>query len=144
MSERAEWAQDTKPTRHHEVIAEGETREMLLRDTSRVFHDLMDGAMLVNAYKYGDVAQAYPDRVDAVQSMERRIEKYKQDGNVRWLVDAANFAMIEFTHPRHEKAHLGEDRSIGRVVPGVGETTERSNYELTAPVIAQKYSRGGD
>lgn len=144
MSERAEWAKNNSAPRFHAVTAEGDTLAMLARDTSRTFHDLMDSVMLVNGHKYGDIAEAYPDRVDAIASLKGRLERYEKDGNVRWLVDVANFAMIEFTHPRHERAHLGEDLSIGRVVPGVGESTERSNHELTAPVVALKYSRGGD
>lgn len=146
MNERAGWAKDDgRVPRYHAVTAEGDTLGMLLRDTSRTFHDLMDAVMLVNGHKYGDIAAAYPDRVDAIASLKGRLERYEKDGNVRWLVDVANFAMIEFTHPRHEKAHLGEDLSIGRVVPGVGETTERSNEAINAPPVAQRFaSRAGD
>jgi hypothetical protein len=66
----------------------------------------MADRMATSYYKYGKVALAYPKKVDAISSLEKRLEKYKEDGNTEWLMDLANFAMIEFMHPKHEKAHF--------------------------------------
>jgi hypothetical protein len=72
--------------------------------------------MAVSFHKYGPVAQAYPDLVDAVACLRDRLAHYDQDGNTEHLVDVANFAMIEFMHPRHEKAHYaGTDAELGRI-----------------------------
>lgn len=144
-SERAAWAKDLDAPRYHMIVApNSDVDARLRRDSCRAFHDMMDGAVLVNGYKYGDVHDAYPDRVDAIASLENRLAKYKEDGNVRWLADIANFAMFEFMLPRREGAHLGADESIGRVVPGVSEFTERSNENLNAPVAALRNARSGD
>jgi hypothetical protein len=78
----------------------------------------MRAAMLVSAYKYGEVSEAYPERVNAIESLGLRLAKYAETGNVEYLVDVANFAMIEFMHPRHAKAHFkatDADGSPGRV-----------------------------
>lgn len=147
MSNRAEWATDLDWSHFRWLIPTGDVELTpdgpLLRDNSLTFHNMMVAAMVQNGFKYGDIAKAYPDRVDALGSANERLLKYDKDGNVRWLVDAANFIMCEFIHPRHPDAHLGEDRSIGRVVPGVSDFTEKSNHELTAPAIAFRM-RDGD
>ena len=95
------------------------TVSLLTSNTSRRFHDLMDAAMLVSAFKYGEVSEAYPERVNAIESLHLRLKKYAETGNVEYLVDAANFAMIEFMHPAHQRAHYvatDADGSPGRVL----------------------------
>ncbi len=62
--------------------------------------------MAMSFFKYGRVADAYPKKVDAIASLERRLAMYKQTGNGDWLMDVANFAMIEFMHPRHPDFHF--------------------------------------
>jgi hypothetical protein len=84
----------------------------------------MDAAMLTSFYKYGPVADAYPERVNALESMAHRLklysegernphfgvegepEFYVEPGNVEYLADAANFAMIEFMFPSNPLAHF--------------------------------------
>ena len=89
-------------------------------ENSFLFHQGMVNRMGVSFYKYGAVAEAYPERVDALRSLITRLEKYAGDvnlikeggtglggdGNTEWLLDVANFAMIEFMRPRHPKAHF--------------------------------------
>src|SRR5262245_26644712 len=65
----------------------------------------MADRMAVSYAKYGAVADAYPKRVDAIASLRKRLDKYEQTGNTEWLMDVANFAMIEFQHPKHPNAH---------------------------------------
>lgn len=77
--------------------------------------------MGVSHAKYGRVAEAYPSRVDAIKSLKDRLRKYAADGNTEWLMDVANFAMIEFMHPKHKKAHFrptDAKESPGRVWNG--------------------------
>lgn len=143
MSERAEWAKERvvvlpEPSWGRPI----ETQELLRRDTCRRFHDLMDNAMLISAMKYGPVENAYPDKVRAVAitaaegkkydaSLEQRLRLYRETGNVEYLVDVANFAMIEFMHPRHPKAHYKHegDGSIGRST--IAGLNQMNNKDLT-------------
>lgn len=37
--------------------------------------------------------------MDAIKNIELRLQKYKDTGNTEFLVDIANFAMLEFMHP---------------------------------------------
>jgi hypothetical protein len=114
-------------------------------------HDRMD----VSYCKYGAVAEAYPARVDAIASLKKRLERYEQDGNTEWLMDVANFAMIEFMHPRHPNAHFDAtdaDRSPGRVWNSGSETdaantTSRENQRRGGSdrtTAGGFYSREGD
>lgn len=56
-------------------------------------------AMQVSYFKYGRVADAYPVRFNADSDVRTHMGKYRHTGNKHYLVDAANFAMIESTHP---------------------------------------------
>jgi hypothetical protein len=100
-------------------------------ENSSTFHQGMVNRMGVSFFKYGKVEDAYPNRVDAIRSLITRLEKYTGDlqlakeggcglggdGNTEWLMDVANFAMIEFMRPRHPGAHFkgtDSDASPGR------------------------------
>lgn len=66
--------------------------------------------MSVSYHKYGRVADAYPIRFEALADVRARAKSYRDTGNMCFLVDMANFAMIEAMHPAPErKAHWGEN-----------------------------------
>ena len=69
--------------------------------------------MSVSYHKYGPVAEGYPDRVDALESLQLRIERYLETKNTEFLIDAANFCMIKFMHPRLPGAHFEPTDSSG-------------------------------
>lgn len=92
----------------------------------------MADRMAMSYLKYGKVADAYPIHVDAIDSLTERLRKYRQTGNTEWLIDVANFAMIEFAHPAHDNAHYAptdSDQSPGRAV--THGSRQASNAELT-------------
>ncbi len=66
----------------------------------------MRNRMTVSFHKYGPIKEAYPHKISAIKSLRERLEKYEETGNTEWLVDAANFAMIEFMLPSHPEAHF--------------------------------------
>jgi hypothetical protein len=104
--------------------------EILKTEFSQVFAQKMSNAMLLSFYKYGAVAEAYPEKIDAIGSLMKRLRKYAETGNIEYLVDVANFSMIEFMHPRHPKAHYkAEDSSAspGRVSLLSGLKTHEDN-----------------
>jgi hypothetical protein len=59
----------------------------------------MMSAMMVSYHKYGRLADAYPVKFSAQDDVRARMAKYRATGNKHFLVDAANFAMIEAMHP---------------------------------------------
>jgi hypothetical protein len=97
------------------------------------FVNHMKNAMVVSFYKYGALREAYPHKVDAIASLKKRLDMYAETGNTEYLVDAANFAMIEFMAPRHTRAHfLGtdDDGSPGRVVARTQKLDKRDNSSI--------------
>jgi hypothetical protein len=95
------------------------------------FFEYMRNRMKVSFYKYGDIRDAYPHKVDALANMWERVKKYKETGNTEWLVDAANFLMIEFMLPSIPGAEFratDSNESPGRRVDG--EMTAKDNAEI--------------
>jgi hypothetical protein len=82
----------------------------------------MANRMAFSQEKYGDMADSYPHKVNAMANLKQRIEFYEKTGNIEWLLDAANFAIIEAVHPAHAKAHFRSTDSDES--PGL-----RTNYE---------------
>ncbi len=69
----------------------------------------MMAAMMVSFHKYGRVAEAYPLKFSAADDVRARMAKYRATGNKHFLVDAANFAMIEAIHPGRAAEWAGND-----------------------------------
>lgn len=134
---------------------------------SETFLQGMVNRMSMSFLKYGAVAEAYPRRVNAIESLFLRLIAYmgrekflvaaqaaantadrrhrRTEGNTEYLMDAANFAMIEFMHPRLEGAHFeatDSDGSTGRVrnsgIVDAERNTEDQKYR------ERLYSRSGD
>lgn len=102
---------------------------------SETFIQGMRDRMQVSYHKYGPVADAYPGKVSALESLQARLDKYMSTGNTEFLMDAANFAMIEFMLPSHPSAHFrptDSNESPGRAAYDTSfEATSKSNKELT-------------
>lgn len=100
-------------------------------EVSDIFMQGMYDRMAFSYFKYGPVAKGFPDKVDAIASLKDRLENYEKDGNAEWLMDIANFAMIEYMRPRHPKAHFhptDEDTTGRRTVEGT--QTTKGNLDL--------------
>ena len=100
---------------------------------SSEFVQLMRNRMDMSYCKYGPVSDAFPSKVNALESLLQRLDKYIETGNTEWLVDAANFAMIEFMLPSHPKAHFRATDSYespGRFSLDEG-ATDRANSQLS-------------
>jgi len=77
---------------------------------------MMANRMCMSEPKYGDIADTYPHKGDALQGLRDRLQKYEETGNTEWLLDVANMALIEHLHPAHPQAHFratGSEESPG-------------------------------
>src|ERR1039457_6540535 len=79
-------------------------KEVLETEFSEEFTQGMRDRMVVSYYKYGPIIDAYPNKVNAIESLKLRLDKYAETGNTEYLMDVGNFAMIEFILPKHKKA----------------------------------------
>lgn len=113
------------PDQDYEAIVKTEVSEDFVKG--------MRDRMVMSFYKYGPVKDAYPHKVNAISSLTDRLRKYAATGNTEFLMDAANFAMIEFMHPQHEAAFYkptDSDESPGRRALRTGLVDSRSNKEI--------------
>lgn len=74
-------------------------QEILKRDFSESFINKMRNAIEVSHYKYGFASKTYPELAQAYKCIEERLNLYKDTHNKDYLVDIANFAMLEFLYP---------------------------------------------
>lgn len=94
-----------------------ETREEILkRDFSEAFVNKMKNAIEMSHYKYGWASKTYPELAQAYKCISERLEAYIKTQNTEYLIDVANFAMLEFLYPAFENAHYtptDSDKSVG-------------------------------
>lgn len=122
------------------TITKDEALAVLKTQVSKTFLDGMIARMEMSFFKYGDVAEAYPEKIDAMASLEQRLKKYADTKNTEFLIDAANFCMIEFMFPRLPGAFFqatDSDQSPGRTTT-LGIETDRPN------VVKYDYNKEGD
>ena len=72
---------------------------ILQRDFSAEFVAKMKNAILTSHYKYGWMSKTYPELAQAYKCIRERLDLYEKTHNTEYLVDIANFAMIEYKHP---------------------------------------------
>ena len=107
--------------------------EVLTTEFSEAFVQGMRDRMVVSYFKYGPIADGFPHKVNAVTSLTDRLRKYAETGNTEFLIDAANFAMIEFMHPSHPNAFFegtDSDQSPGRRASRTGRVDHRGNADI--------------
>lgn len=78
--------------------------EILKRDFSEAFVTKMKNAIEMSHYKYGSPQKTYPELAQAYRCISERLEMYLKTKNKDYLIDIANFAMIEFMCPSFDDA----------------------------------------
>ena len=74
---------------------------------SEEFDRLRENRVKTSFHKYGTAKVNFGEGlVDALESTNLCVEKYKSTGNTEYLCDAANYLMFEFMYPQHEDAHF--------------------------------------
>lgn len=107
---------------------------------SVVFLQGMVNRMATSYHKYGHVKDNFPQLMDAEAALLDRLRKYQETGNTEWLLDVANYAMIEFMHPRHPEAHFRATdaaESPGRIMTD-GKRTKETKEAFFGPNYPSK------
>lgn len=82
-------------------------KEILEYQFSEDFVRKMKARVFVGYHRYGQSKQyAIENKYDILETIKKRLEKYRETGNKEHLVDAANFIMIEYMYPQHPDAHF--------------------------------------
>lgn len=72
-------------------------------DTTNEFIERMQNAIELSHYKYGWPSKTYPELAIAWKCAEQRIYKYRETHNLEYLVDVANFLMLEYMFPYNKE-----------------------------------------
>lgn len=81
-----------------------EIKKMNVDDT---FIEHMVNAMVMSAFKYGDVKPVC-GKV-AIEKMNKEIEMFMKDGNTEHMVNVANYAMLRYMFPQEGEMYKGTD-----------------------------------
>lgn len=75
--------------------------KILAAEYSKEFDEKRKRAMINSYYKYGEAKKNYGEYkcMQAVENARLRLQAYLDTGNTEYLVDAANFCMLEFMYP---------------------------------------------
>lgn len=90
--------------------------EIFKKDFSEAFIDKMKNAIEMSHYKYGWAKKTYPELAQAYKCIAERLEAYIKTHNKEYLIDVANFAMLEFLYPAFPDARYSpsdSDKSTG-------------------------------
>ena len=74
------------------------------RDFSEEFIVKMKNSIEMSYYKYGYSNKTYPELAQAHKCIKERLELYEKTHNMEYLIDIANFAMLEFLYPAFKDA----------------------------------------
>lgn len=87
------------------------------KEYSDRFDELRKNRVHTSMYKYGSAEINFGHKlVNALESVEMCVSKYKSTGNTEYLCDAANYLMFEFMYPQIEGAYFratGSSESAG-------------------------------
>lgn len=84
-----------------------EYEKVLSTEYSEKFDELRKNRMVVSHYKYGFIKESCEGKfIDTLETLKLRLQKYIDTKNTEFLVDVANFAMMEFMHPQLEGAYF--------------------------------------
>lgn len=103
------------------------------KEYSDYFDKLRQIRVETSFYKYGSAKINFGDKlVNALESHDLCIQKYKETGNTEYLCDAANYLMFEFMYPQKPGAYFratnsGESAGISGM--SIQEMREKYHYD---------------
>ena len=89
--------------------------ELAVSEWNPTFERMMRNRLIMGAFRYG----LFRDKLagkhgwDLVGYLKRKVADYEATGNLEFLVDAANMALLEFTAPTHPNAHISATDCTG-------------------------------
>lgn len=101
--------------------------------------------MAVSYFKYGPVTPEAIAKCDMRATTQLRFDRYHDDHNTEWLMDVANFAMIEFMCPSYADSHFRatEGAESPGVVAADGTITQKHARDLPARPVPEHEHLGG-
>ena len=110
-SDNAQYVNSTMEIEVTDLLEKNRERKEMICDIKKEYSDKFDelrkARVETSYYKYGPAAENFGQHyVDALGSMQKCIQKYKETGNTEYLCDAANYVMFEYMYPAIAGAHF--------------------------------------
>jgi hypothetical protein len=70
------------------------------------FEKLMRNRLVMGALRYGRLNSPGKPKYDLLKAIKARVDRYAETGNVEFLVDVANLALLEFEEGNHPNKHF--------------------------------------
>lgn len=104
------------------------------KEYSDKFDELRQNRVELSFYKYGTASDNFGMKlVNALESHDMCIEKYKKTGNTEYLCDAANYLMFEFMYPQKEGAYFkATDSKDSAGISGIAVNQLNDNKHFNA------------
>lgn len=80
--------------------------ELSKTETNELFFQLMRNRLIIGAFRYGLMKNKDKGAYDLLEALKRKLGNYIATGNLEYLVDAANYLLLEFTFPHVNNAHF--------------------------------------
>lgn len=104
--------------------------EILRRDFSDGFVNKMKNTIEMSHYKYGWASETYPRLAQCYKCIQQRLEYYEKTHNKDYLIDIANFAMLEFLYPSFSDSKYTPDESDSTIGLADGISYKQMMEEL--------------
>lgn len=86
--------------------------ELIATETNDTFMQLMRNRLVMGAFRYGRMKDKEKGEYKLLESLKRKLNMYQQTGNLEYLVDAANYLLLEFTYPHVDNPHFNATDDI--------------------------------
>lgn len=80
--------------------------ELARSEWSKDFENMMRYRLIMGAFRYGKMHEFGKAQYDRVGKIKSKVELYARTGNLEYLVDIANIAMMEFEEGDHPNRHF--------------------------------------
>lgn len=92
--------------------------ELRRTEWSREYEQVRRNRMIMGSMRYERMeAKQEGHNYDFLKSIEKRVQQYREDGNLEHMADIGNCAMLEFcypTHPRPKWEPVDDGEHVGR------------------------------
>lgn len=91
-----------------EVKAKHNFEKLKNSEWSLEFEQLMRNRLLMGAFRYGtlEIKRKIGHKWDLIGAIEKKIKLYNDTGNTEYLVDIANYCLLEYECGVHPKKHF--------------------------------------
>ena len=89
--------------------------ELFNSEWSDEFERYMRNRLVFGAFRYGRLGDSNKLQWDRIGAARERLAEYEKTGNLEFLVDIANFMLLEFVEGKHPNRHFESTEDTEKV-----------------------------